>query len=195
MCCFDARLAGSDQEVRNCKPIKWLTNLSVLAEALGRRCAKHTGQVWHRHGTLLRGLVMHATAFSPVLIHTVLEAIKKQMCSDGQLAAVDLKLGEPIPSELVVDIADEQTEKWCDATSRPGQEGRARRNLLGERSISITGHPEPKRRRDEYPLCWFDGTWWTRSTRVDQTSDAGWLAGNSRRRPRNCRWHMNFSAR
>ena len=74
---------------------------------------------------------MHATAFSPVLIHTVLEAIKKQMCSDGQLAAVDLKMGERIPSELVVDIADEQTEKWCEhfdeitgriVSSRPGQE-------------------------------------------------------------------------
>ena len=89
---------------------------------------------------------MHATAFSPVLIHTVLEAIKKQICSDGQFAAVDLKLGGPIPSELVFDIADEQTEKWCKhfdeitgsiATSGPGQ---------GKKSISITGHPEPKRR-------------------------------------------------
>ena len=80
---------------------------------------------------------MHATAFSPVLIHTVLEAIKKQMW----YAAVDFKLGGPIPSELVFDIADEQTEKWCEhfeeitgstATSGPCQEGRAQRNRSGE---------------------------------------------------------------
>ena len=46
---------------------------------------------------------MHATAFSPVLIHTVLEEMKKQMCSDGQLAAVDLKWRGPIPREHAFD--------------------------------------------------------------------------------------------
>ena len=107
----DARLPGSDKEVSTCKPIKWLTYCSVLAEALGRRCAKHTGQAWHRHATLLRGLAMHATAFSPVLIHTVLEEMKKQMCSDGQLAAVDLKWRGPIPREHAFDGRPRSTKR------------------------------------------------------------------------------------
>ena len=123
--------------------------------------AKHNGQVWHRHATLLRGLAMHATAFSPVLIGTVLEGIKKQMCSDGQLAAVDLKLGEPIPSEPVFDIADEQTGEMVRSFRRDHREHRFQRtwsrraspkkSFGRKRSISITGHPEPMRRRDEHP--------------------------------------------
>ena len=144
---------------------------------------------------------MHATASSPVLIHTVLEAIRKQMCSDGQLAAVDLKLSGPIPSEPVFDTADEQTESTSISTRSQGGSQPADLVRKGElKEISWAKNPSPSqdtqsRSEDEYPRCRFDGSGWARSTQVDQTSDVGWLARNSRRRPRNCRWHMNFSAR
>ena len=115
MCCYDTRLTGSDKEVRIHKSIKWLTICSVLAEALDRRFAKHTGQAWHhRHVPSLRVLAMHATAFSPVLINTVLKATKKQMCSDGQLSAANLTCDRRILGKLVFDRADEQIEKLCE---------------------------------------------------------------------------------
>ena len=122
--------------------------------------------------------------------------------SDGQLVAVDLKWCGPISSERLFDTADEETEKWCghfDEITRSiatcSRRARSKKSLGRKRSMFMTGHPEPKRRRDEYPLFQLDGSRWTTLTQVDQTSDVGCLVRNSRRRPRTCRWHMNFSAR
>ena len=160
---------------------------SDLAEALDLRYGKQTGQACYRHAVLLRGPSMHAADFSPLFISTVLGAVEKQMCSDGQLSAADLKFGGPFFSELVFDIADKRTEKWCEhfdevtGAALPAdlvKEASTRKSLGRKRSISPTRYPEPKRRREEYPLCRSDGSWWIRATQVEQTSDAGRLARN-----------------
>ena len=56
---------------------------------------------------------MHATAFSPVLIDTVLGAIKKQMCFRRTALGCGLEVWWTDPRP-VFDIANEQTEEGCE---------------------------------------------------------------------------------
>ena len=106
---------------------------SGLAEALDLRYGKQTGQACYRHALLLRRLAMHATAFSPVLIDTVLGAVEKQMCSDGQLSAADLRslvdrclvnLSSTLQTSELRNGVSTSTRSRSSATSRPDQQGK-----------------------------------------------------------------------
>lgn len=64
----------------------------------------------HRHLHLVGGLATQAAKYPPKLVRAVLKALREQLVADGELNAVDLGFGGPVPSLPNFDPADPELE-------------------------------------------------------------------------------------
>ena len=118
VCCFETKVKTKDGSgMRNkyvYKPTKWMTNSSVLAQALDRRCSNSSGPPYHRHILMKGGMAEMTSAYAPELVNTVLRALRQQMLEDGCISELELKFSGPSRSEPVFNVNEDTAQQWAD---------------------------------------------------------------------------------
>ena len=79
------------------KRTRWVTNCPALARTLQSECSNKGGGPVHRHFHLQGGMATQAAEYPPKLVQAVLKALREQLQADGELNAVDLGFGGPVP--------------------------------------------------------------------------------------------------
>ena len=112
------------------KETGWMTNCDALAELLQGECSNQAGKApWHRHVHLIGGLARQAAVYPPKLVKAVLQCLKAQLESKGEISSAEFNSSGPIPEEKHLEEAVEMF--WGDVNGGwlPPAEVRKARDL------------------------------------------------------------------